>query len=143
MYRELCKLLPKDDALATTEKVVAASGVVFMRRALGRLDRQTLESMDDAERRAFVEAKDEQFFNATMQWDHIGDDEVRFTVTACLFPGLCAAAGAPELARFYCDVDAAFFGSVEPDVELERKKTIAAGDDCCVFRLAFRDKQPN
>lgn len=27
LYRELCELLPKDDALALTEKVVAASGV--------------------------------------------------------------------------------------------------------------------
>ena len=35
----------------------------------------------------------ERFFNSTMRWDEISDRCIRFTVTHCRFPELCAAAG--------------------------------------------------
>ena len=80
----------------------------------------------------------ERFFNATIRWEEVTADEVRFTVLRCRFPGLCEAAGVPELAPVFCEGDAVFFGQVEPDVELQRSQTIAGGAESCPFVLRLR-----
>lgn len=138
MYRALKERLGQEEALRITGEVVNASGVIFMQRNIGKIDSATLTSLDDEGRRAFVESRSEKFFNATIAWDHVEPRRVGFTVHACVFPGLCAAVGVPELAPIFCAVDAAFFGGVEPNVELRRPETLAGGDPRCVFELEWR-----
>jgi predicted ArsR family transcriptional regulator len=95
--------------------------------------------MEDDDREEFVRERGRKFFNATIEWDRISETAVEFTVTHCEFPGLCEAAGVPELAPVFCKGDGAFFGGVESDVELERPHTIAQGADDCPFRISLRD----
>jgi hypothetical protein len=136
LYRVLKDRLGSDEeALDIARAAALAGGRAFLGRTLGKLDRATLSALDDEGRQRFADDKAHQFFNATLTWDHVGADEVRFTVTACHFPRLCEAAGLPEVAPLFCETDAAYFGAVEPDVILERPHTLATGGDSCPFRL--------
>ena len=136
LYRVLKdRLGDEQEALDIARAAAMAGGRAFLGRTLGKLDRATLDALDDEGRQQFAEDKAHQFFNATLTWDHVGADEVRFTVSACHFPRLCEAAGLPEVAPLFCETDAAYFGSVEPDVILERPHTLATGGESCPFRL--------
>jgi hypothetical protein len=73
-----------------------------------------------------------------MRWDEVSDERVRLTVTRCLFPGLCEAVGATEVAPLLCQGDAVYFGEVLGTVELSRPQTLAEGGDCCPFELRWR-----
>jgi predicted ArsR family transcriptional regulator len=138
LYRTLKERLGDETkALEIARAAALAGGRAFLARTLGKLDRATLDALDDDGRQRFADDKAYQFFNATLRWEHIGADEVRFTVTACHFPRLCAAVGMPELAPLFCETDAAYFGSVEPDVVLERPHTLATGGESCPFRLLW------
>jgi hypothetical protein len=133
--------LAPEPALALVREVVLAAGVVFLGRVLGPLRRADLERLDDAGRLEFARRKGARFFNATVRWDDVRADRVRFTVTACRFPGLCAAVGASALAPLFCEVDAAYFGHVEPGVTLERPATLAAGGAECPFTLRWSTEE--
>ena len=134
LYRALRQYRP-DDAFRITQQVVVAEGIRFLAGELGRLPLDELESMTDEERHAFVQAKGERFFNATLHWDRVAPDGVAFTITACTFPGLCEAAGVPEVAPMFCQVDEAYFGSVEPGLVLVRDGSLASGQPRCHFIL--------
>ena len=140
LYRALQRRHPRERALDIARAAAVAGGRAFLRRSLGALDRATLSQLDDDERRAFAEEKSARFFNAEVRWQHIGADDVSFEVTACHFPALCEAVGAPELAPLFCETDAAYFGSVEPNVVLERSETLATGGERCPFRLRWAEK---
>ena len=142
LYRELLRIREPDAARALTEEVVVAGAVAFLREQIGSLRRADLEGMDPEAQKEFARSRGERFFNATVTWDTVGSDEVRFTVTACRFPPLCAAAGVPELAPVFCAGDAHFFGTVEPDVLLERPQMIAEGAETCRFRLYWASSTP-
>ncbi len=64
------------------------------------------------------------------------------SVSSALPSPLCAAAGVPELAPVFCAGDAHFFGTVEPDVLLERPQMIAEGAETCRFRLYWASSTP-
>lgn len=139
LYRQLVDEHDRERALAIIERVIVEASVVFLTRSVGRLRRDELLAMDDAERETFVRNKSEHFANATLTWDHIDADSVAFTVTHCHFPPLCEATGVPELAPLFCKGDAEFFGGVEDDVDLERPHTIAEGADTCPFHIYMRE----
>ena len=120
-----------------------AAGAAFLSQTLGPLRRADLEGLDDAGRRAFASSRGQRFFNATLTWDAIEADHVAFTVTACRFPPLCEAAGVPELAPLFCEVDEAYFGAVEPDVILTRPTTLARGGATCPFTLRWKETRRN
>lgn len=142
LYRALAARLGKAEALAIVEQVTIAGAVAFLRQSVGQLERARLEAMDEPKRKAWVAQRGERFPNASMRVDEASDERVVFTVTACRFPPLCAAAGVPELAPVFCAGDERFFGDVQRDVVLDRPQTIAAGDPQCVFRLSWRDGGP-
>lgn len=126
-------------AIAATAAVVEAAALAFLGQTVGPLRRETLASMSPEERDRFVRERMARFPNADVRFDHIGADEVRFTVTACRFVALCHAAGCPELAPLFCAGDARFFGEVEPDVVLIRETTLAVGGDRCPFVLRYAE----
>jgi hypothetical protein len=128
-----------DDPIAVTRAVMMRSGASFLRRQLGRLQPSALAAMPIDEAREQVQSLGAKFFNATIEWKTIDADGVRFDVTHCHFPGLCAAAGHPELAPLFCAVDDAYFGRVEPNVRLKRDETIATGGSKCAFELLRAD----
>jgi hypothetical protein len=138
MYRILRENMVQERALEITRDAVVASGVVFMRKNLGNFTRAELVAKSDSERQIYLDEKAEGFFNATIEWTNSGPEAVGFQVHSCHFPSLCAAVGLPEVASVFCAVDAAFFGSVEPNVELIRPHTLAAGDPLCDFSLRWR-----
>ncbi len=126
-------------ALEVTAEVVEAAALAFLGETVGPLRRATLAAMGPEERDAFVRDRMARFPNAEVRFEHIGADEVRFTVTDCRFVALCHAAGCPELAPLFCAGDARFFGEVEPDVVLIRETTLAVGGDRCPFVLRYAD----
>lgn len=137
LYRLLLPLVPQERAIAITQDVVVAAGAHFLRETLGTISQAEIASMSEEQRGEFARTRGARFFNATMRWDEISESHVRFTVTHCHFPILCAQVGVPELSPVFCAVDAHFFGNVEKGVVLERPDTIARGASACGFSLAF------
>lgn len=138
LYRKIHAALGSERALEVTEQVVVAGAVRFLQQTIGALGPAALEAMQPEAREAYVKERGARFFNATMRWDEISGQAVRFTVTACRFPVLCQAVGVPELAPVFCRGDAVFFGSVQEDVVLTRSQTIAEGAESCPFALRVR-----
>jgi hypothetical protein len=138
LYRVLRSAVHEAEALSVCAEVVETCAVVFLRKSLGPLRRAELERLDEAGRARFVEERSRRFPNATLTWDEVSAERVRFTVTSCRLVQLVAEAGHPELAPLFCSGDARFFGSVEPDVELIRPHTIAQGAETCPFTLQWR-----
>lgn len=141
LYRALLPHLDADRALELTREVVLAGTVVFLGATIGPLSRDALVAMTTEARHEYVRCIGERFFNATLRWDEVSAERVRFTVTACLFPGLCRAAGAPAVAPLLCEGDAVYFGDVIGKVELSREHTIAGGAGECPFVLTWLDSE--
>jgi hypothetical protein len=140
LYRVLQDFVDEDRAFEITKAVVIDAAVVFLQKQIGAIERATLASLDDEQREAWVRDKGSKFFNATVRWDEISGERVKFTVQSCTFPRLCAEAGEPQLAPLFCLGDAKFFGTVEENVELERPHTIAEGAHTCPFHIYWKDQ---
>lgn len=138
LYETLREHVFEAEALSITAEVVEEGAVVFLGRTLGSLRQADLSRLNDADRRKFVEDKGSRFPNAVPVWDEVSPDRVRFTVHACRLVELVVQAGRPELAPLFCQGDARFFGTVEPDVELIRPHTIAGGAASCPFTIQFK-----
>jgi len=135
LYKTLIPLLGQDRALQVTEAGATAGAVAFLKQTIGPLRRAELAAMSEEQREAFIKERGAMFFNATIVWDRVTPEEVRFTVQRCRFPRLCQAAGAEELAPVFCKGDAVFFAQADPPIILERAHTIAEGGDTCPFIL--------
>lgn len=135
LIEELGRIVHEAEALSITAEVVEEGAVVFLTRTLGPLDRAGLERLSEPERRREIEARGARFPNAVPVWEEISPDRLRFTVHRCRLVELVRDAGHPELAPLFCQGDARFFGTVEPDVVLERPHTLAHGDGRCTFTL--------
>jgi predicted ArsR family transcriptional regulator len=140
LYQALTERVGQPQAYAITRAVVIEAACDFLRRSIGPLRRTELEALDENGRQAWVLERGRRFFNATVYWDEITGDRVRFTVTHCRFPPLCHACGVPELAPVFCEGDAVFFGTVEPDVTLDRPHTRAKGAATCPFTLSWQPR---
>lgn len=138
LYDELRHVVHEAEALSITAEVVEEGAVVFLAKTIGSLRRSDLEPLDEGQRRAFVEERGRRFPNATMSWDEVTPSRVRFTVHSCRLVELVVGAGRPELAPLFCQGDARFFGTIEPDVELIRLETLAGGGSACPFTIQFK-----
>lgn len=138
LYRRLRRSLGPEDAVDITTDAVEAGALVFLRETIGPLNREVLAAMTPEEREAFAKERGARFPNAEMMWEQIDLEQVRFTVLDCRFVSLCAEVGHPELAPIFCKGDARFFGTVEPDVELIRPETLAAGGSRCPFIIRWK-----
>jgi hypothetical protein len=125
------------EAIDVVSDAVEAGALVFLGRTLGPIRRAELSSLDDAARDAWVRDRAGRFPNATMVFEQVDAEAVRFRVSACRFVSLCAEVGHPELAPLFCRGDATFFGGVEPNVRLERPHTLAEGGPDCPFGLVW------
>lgn len=137
LYEELRRVVHEAEALSIAAEVVEEAAVVFLVKTLGSLRRADLERLSPAERRRFVEERGARFPNAEPVWEEVSADRVRFTIHRCRLVELVREVGHPELAPLFCQGDARFFGTVEPDVVLDRPGTLAQGDDCCTFTLRY------
>ncbi|MFO0642304.1 MAG: L-2-amino-thiazoline-4-carboxylic acid hydrolase [Polyangiaceae bacterium] len=115
------------DALRITREVVLAAGAAFMGRVVGPLAQAT--SLDEVS----LARTTSRFPNAKFSGFEVSADRVAFTARDCLFPSLTREAGAPELAPFFCEVDAKAFQDL--NVRLDRPRTIATGASDCHFQL--------
>lgn len=143
LYRCLRRVIGPEDAVEITTDAVEAGALVFLQQSIGPLNRATLAAMTPEERVAFVKTRGERFPNATVRWDRVDLEAVRFTVLDCRFVSLCAEVGHPELAPIFCKGDARFFGTVEPNVRLTRSETLAAGGRMCPFLIQWNVDAPD
>jgi hypothetical protein len=126
LYRVLRRVRARD-SLRVTREVVLAAGAAFMARTVGPLASAT--SLDEVS----LARTTSRFPNAKFSGFEAGADRVAFTAHDCLFPALTREVGAPELAPFFCEVDARAFEDL--NVRLDRPRTIAAGASDCHFQL--------
>ena len=137
LYRALRSVRPPEEALRIAAAVIEAGGVRFLQDTIGPLRRSMLETLDPEERKAFLADRGGRFPNATPVWERTGPEAVSFTISACRLVSLVQEAGHPELAPLFCASDARFFGTVEPNVVLDRPETIASGSHRCRFHLTW------
>ena len=143
LYRALSRRLGVERALEVSGKVIELGAVMFLSHSVGRLRREEIAKLSEAERAAFAKEKSGKFPNATMTWDEISARGVRFTISRCRLAELARQTGHPELAPLFCKGDARFFGEVEQDVTLTRPPTIADGASHCHFHIQWRDPSPS
>lgn len=137
LHRALRRRLDVAEALDVLREVTVAGAVIFLGHTIGALDRERLMALSPEAREELVRETGGRFFNATVTWDEISEERVRFTVTHCRFPELCASAGAPEVAPLLCAGDAVYFGEVLGTVTLDRPHTRAEGAERCPFTLTW------
>ena len=72
-------------------------------------------------------------------------DKLTIRVTTCTNVELFNELNVPELGKFGCDHDVAGYPAIEEDVncEFRRFRTIANGDDCCLFEFYRRGTAPD
>lgn len=136
LLEELTRL-GRPDAIQITEECVTVGAVLFLGQSIGRIDRAALAGMAPDEQKAWLEQVSGKFPNATMTWDEISADRVKFTIRSCRLHTLAVQSGHPELAPLFCKGDGAFFSG--EGVSLERPGTLANGADSCPFTLTFAD----
>ena len=135
LYKALRKLYPEPRALQISELIIIDSTLIFLRQAVGAINRQRIEAMDDSERQGWLSQIADQFLNATIRWNRIGLSDLSFTITHCYFPKMCTTAGVPELGPIFCKGDAVYFGTEQEGVSLNRPHTIALGSQDCLFEM--------
>jgi len=140
LYRVLAQRHDPSVALQITGEVIEEAALVFLRQSLGFIERDEVTGLDDDARRRFAEERAARFPNATLTFDEIGPERVRFTVHRCRLVELVHHAGHPELAPLFCRGDARYFGEVQPGVRLTRPGTLAQGDPSCPFTLAWEEE---
>ena len=140
LYRALSRRVGTQRATQICGMAIELGAVMFLSHSVGRLRRDEIAALSEAEREAFAKEKSGKFPNATMTWDEISSRGVRFTISRCRLAELARQAGHPELAPLFCKGDARFFGEVEQDVTLTRPPTIAEGASHCHFNIAWRDE---
>ncbi|MDP7034015.1 MAG: L-2-amino-thiazoline-4-carboxylic acid hydrolase [Planctomycetota bacterium] len=139
LYRELCRRIGDEQALALTRTIILDSSVPWMRYAVGSLDAVQYRKLSAEGRKSLVQEKSRSFFNMTIDSIHAEEDGAGFVVRHCRFPELCQAVGVPQLAPLFCEVDAHYFGGVEPSLVLSREETLATGGKCCPFVFHFNE----
>jgi hypothetical protein len=72
------------------------------------------------------------------------ENRCHFVITRCVFKDFFAEVGAPELTRFFCEVDSRFFPDAFPDFNFHRgdswENTIAYGKPECEFVFEKKKK---
>lgn len=72
-----------------------------------------------------------QAWESTRQ--QIGEGRYVQTFTRCPFAALWREAHVEELAIHYCAIDMAIIAGYNPDIRIQRTKSLLQGDDCCVY----------
>lgn len=135
LYKALRKLYSEERALQISEIIIIDSTLIFLRQAVGAINRQRIEAMTEPQRQTWLSEIAEQFLNATIRWNRIGLSDLSFTITHCYFPKMCADSGVPELGPIFCKGDAVYFGTEQEGVSLNRPHTIALGSNDCLFEM--------
>jgi len=135
LYKALRKIHNEERSLEIAEKVIVDSTLIFLRQAIGAINRKRIEVMNEDERQGWLSQIAGQFLNATIRWNRIGLSDLSFTITHCHFPALCRTTGVPELAPIFCKGDAVYFGQEQEGVTLTRPHTIALGSKECLFEM--------
>ena len=135
LYKALRKLYSQERSLQISETIIIDSTLIFLRQAIGDINRKRVESMDESERQSWLSQIAAQFLNATIRWNSIGLSSLSFTITHCYFPKMCKDTGVPELAPIFCKGDAVYFGEEQEGVSLNRPHTIALGAQDCLFEM--------
>jgi len=133
LYKALQGDLGTEKALAVVKTVVEAATQPFLKHTVGDVGAEQWRALTDEGRAAFAGVMAEKFFNATGRLGAVSADGFDFTVDRCLFAGLCAGAGVPELAPVFCDGDLHYFS--RGPIKLLRTVTLSANGKPCDFRF--------
>jgi hypothetical protein len=121
------------------DRVIVASGVRLMGRAFPPLSpaRDPLEQLGDFMLPALRYAERHGLYRLGPADPAAGALTVR--ITYCHYTACCEAAGVPELARSYCNVDGPFFSALDRRVTFSCPRRLSAGDDACTFIFSRRE----
>lgn len=156
LKQEYAKRLSKAAGIYGTlqEEMSEAQAFLVMRRIMVPMAVKQMQR--DLEKLDLPEKGMQRFYNF---WDYLNEHNIsllhdahavernekylKFRVDDCFFARFCKKAGAPELARFFCEADHVFFPRNFPKVEFIRledeKDTIAYGKDKCITVFKERD----
>ena len=135
LYKALRYQFSEQRSLAIAKVIIIDSTLVFLREAVGAINRQRLTNMSDSDKQSWLDRIAGQFLNATIRWNQVGHDSLSFTITHCYFPSLCRKSQTPELAPLFCQGDAVYFGEEQEGIVLTRPHTIAKGAADCLFEM--------
>ena len=137
--RALRKNAGRERARKIVAGIVLEASVDFLGRNVPVLNRASILSMSEAERKRFLSGINAKFFNADAGMEMRGEECLLWTISRCRFVELLDAIGERDMAPVFCEGDRVFFDEHQPDVRLERPCTLASGGSCCDFRFFFKD----
>ena len=139
LYRILKAQRGAEAALELTADLVLEATVAYLRTQIPALQRKDYEVLPESERQSMLTNLVDQFPNVEVGAFETSDRHFRFTVSRCVFVGMCRDLGHPELAPIFCAGDGAFFERHMPEIAFDRPTTRAQGQSCCDFRFAWRE----
>ena len=136
LYRFLQELLPYDDTISLTQKVIESSGHAFLKTLFTSADLKLLQTLSQREQEAWIKPKLNRIPNVDFHL-HFEGETLHFTVHACRFVELGKQLGIEEIIPFFCAVDHGFFGTILPEIQFSRSTTLAQGGGNCPFIFNF------
>ncbi len=144
LWRALRPRVGDAQALALTQEIMTAAGVVFLHELLGDLDKSVIQARDE-ESLHTLSSRTGRFFNAegSLRLFKSEPPVVQFAVSACRFVPLLESVDAAPLKPLFCAVDSAYFSPRHSPIRLQRDRTIAGGDAMCDFRFGWSGDDPS
>ena len=142
IYRALQHVgLPTSQATELVKDLVTVGGLRFLDHLLAPIaNTPSHQILRHRDRIKLVLAR---FMNAEAKTKLTEDGTLHYTVYRCRFVELLNRVGTPELAPLFCDVDREYFQTDRTTIVLARRRTLAAGDNCCDFRFSLGSHSKN
>jgi hypothetical protein len=135
LYQELKRRELGDSALEITREVVLRAGMLFKERQLQKSEVEDIFAVDESKRQTAREELHKCYPNAELEWDYVGGDKARFTMTSCRIRKLCCQCNVPELTTIFCELDRMFLEEDNPRIMVEQSRRIADGANNCPFEI--------
>lgn len=131
--QEAVETLGEEEGRALMGRAIRKMGEERGRRIRERVDAAGLEpNLDNLAR--FYDLPIGEAWEATFEKREDGQLE---TVTYCPLAEVWQELGRPDLDMTYCDIDMAIINGYNPDIDIERLKSLLTGDGCCVYEYRW------
>lgn len=142
IYDELVQEIGFERARALLSRAITRSAEQEADRAAARDGQTSMAGFTRLFRRTYQDRGPDSGIEAEVL--SAGPNHLDFDVTRCHFLDMYRELGLGEIADVLsCNRDGAFAQAYDPDIELDRAQTIAAGAPCCTFRYRVRRSTGN
>lgn len=138
LYRALLKIKPLPDAERITRAVIREGAVAQLSYLIPEISRQTLDSLEEREKRMMFCGIIAKFPNAEYQIVKAEGKEYYYDITRCRLVELIESAGHPELKDAFCAGDGLYFELRQPEISFARESAIGEGNETCKFRFTVK-----